>query len=265
MFDESGTSGRIENEFFQRLHDGRGLDVDPVDLPVDRAVAADDRRLGQVVESFCARVIEEAEVVAEPVDGLGIEREEVPARCTSDALIRGELAHALRRVDFPVEPDRRDSERIAAERVLSDADSVRKILRDHRANVVAARIDHADDERPALELRQLERLTIGIAEREIGYGFPYRILAERQRILAIILLRPGEGPEKCAGHDTSDYRQVRQRACDVPIVSLGRSRHNPLAERPDLREIFPVHEVIKHEREEEDTHQHRRARNLQGP
>ena len=69
-----------------------------------------------------------------------------------DTETRLELPHAIGRVYPPVETDRDDAESVLAKGFLRNFNLVAKIAGDRWADMVATRIDHADDKRFATQL-----------------------------------------------------------------------------------------------------------------
>jgi hypothetical protein len=105
----------------------------------------------------------------------------VPVLYVVDAQARFKLAHAIGRVHPPVETNRDDIEGVLAKGLLCDFDLVAQIARDRRADVVAARVNHADDERFAAQLCNRERLSFRITQRVVVQLTTDRALADVER------------------------------------------------------------------------------------
>ena len=142
----------------------------------------------QVVESLGAGHKQEAEVIAQRVDRGRIGGQEVPVFDVVHALPGRELSHALRRIDLPVEADCHDREGIVPQCFPSNLDIPGEVLRNHRADMVAARVDHADDERPPPEFLQLERLPEDIPQSIVQQASTDGRLADRQRRVFVVFL-----------------------------------------------------------------------------
>ena len=177
-----------------------------------------------MIEALCARVENKAEIVAELINDPGIGGKEVPVRNVGQAQPGCELAHALRRIDAPVETNADHMERILAQCLLRDIDRVTKVARDRRADMVTARVDHADDERLAAQLLQVERLAVGVAQREFREVPADGRLAERQRVVVIVAGRRGRGACE-AGDDTGQQYPVETDTAGARVVLPEDSRH----------------------------------------
>ena len=206
MIDQAGAARRIEDQFFEGLHQCRRVEVDAVELPIDSPLPVDDRCLGEVIEALRARVEKEAEVFAQCVNGACIASEKMPAVDVRGALLRRKLSHTIGRVDLPVKTDGHNRERVVTERFTGNVNGVDKGTRDHRTHMVTTRVDHAYDERSAAKPAEVERLAVDVAKPIVAEAGAHGRLAHCQRrILVVVARRAGRRRQK-----EDDCRQAAQ-------------------------------------------------------
>ncbi len=121
----------------------------------------------------------------------------------------------LRRIYSPVETNRDDRERLFTQRFPGNVHFFGYVPGNHRAHVVAARINQADHQGLALQGLELEGLSGCIAKGVIANEYAENSLAGRQGCFAIEL------GLCCArrGHPEKDERAERREGTHVCLLS----------------------------------------------
>jgi hypothetical protein len=133
-------------------------------------------QLQHVIEAGRRGAEAKAEVLGQRVDDLRMRAQEFPVRRV-DALLRGEGLHRLRRIGRLVEADAHHVEALRAEALVQRVHRLVQRARVGRADLEAAGVDEADEQRLAAVVGEALRAAGAIEQREVTDLAPERRLA----------------------------------------------------------------------------------------
>ena len=148
-------------EAAQRLAELVGRHHVAVDMGVDAPLGVDHADADDVVEARRRGEVAEAEVARQRVHRGRRRTEEIPVRL-GDAVLRGEGAHRLRRIGGLVEADAHHVEGVVAEGLAQRLQRALQRARAGRADLEAAGIDEAHQQRLAAVARERHRAAVAV-------------------------------------------------------------------------------------------------------